>query len=287
MVSGVDRDGAALPGQLLHHPAGQGTQSWQKVQLCVIIKLGQAHRLTQDIVLGHRVWNKLMERECLFKQRGRDFVQNRIQVLDIVHLLKSMEDPLPHLRDLLGQICKRFPPTDPSLVGEERFVRVSQCHLNGSRKVGVNGFLLLEAAEAALGSTEQRFELFVVDYLGDDLLVAVASRLARLQTSKLDISETRVEVQENLSCKNQEDVKAISFLMQNCHSVDIDGSLFIPNDIGREGWAALGEALSCNKLQVVPRVKTLDKSCMASAERKDLRSIWECLSLLEDLPGQG
>ena len=115
MVSGVDRDGAALPGQLLHHPAGQGIQSWQKVQLCVIIKLGQAHRLTQDIVLGHRVWNKLMERECLFKQRGRDFVQNRIQVLDIVQLLKSMEDPLPHLRDLLGQICKRFPPTDPSL----------------------------------------------------------------------------------------------------------------------------------------------------------------------------
>ena len=93
------------------------TQSWQKVQLCMIVNLGQAHRLTQDIVLGHRVWNKLMERECLFKQRGRDFVQNRIQVLDIVHLLKSMEDPLPHLRDLLGQICKRFPPTDPSLVG--------------------------------------------------------------------------------------------------------------------------------------------------------------------------
>ena len=121
--------------------------------------------------------------------------------------------------------------------------------------------------------------MVVVDFLGDDLLAAVASRLARLQTSKLDISETRVEVRENLSCKNQEDVKAISFLMHNCHSVDIDGSLFIPNDIGGDGWAALGEALSCNKLQVVPRVKTLDKSCMASAERKDLRSIWECLSL--------
>ena len=86
-----------------------------------------------------------------------------------------MEDPLPHLRDLLGQICKRFPPTDPSLVAEERFVRVScNCHLNGSRKVGVNGFLLLEAAEAALGSTEQRLELVVVDFLGDDLLAAVA-----------------------------------------------------------------------------------------------------------------
>ena len=156
------------------------------------------------------------------------------------------------------------------------------CH--GSRSVGVTGFLLLEAAESALGSTEQRLELVVVDYLGDDLLAAVASRLTRQQISKLDISETRVEVQENLSCKNQEDVEAFSFLMQNCHSVQIQGSLFIPNDIGREGWSSLGEALSCNKLPIqcspdVPRINTLDKSCMASAERKDLRTIWECLSI--------
>ena len=222
-----------------------------------------------------------MGRKCLFKQRRRDFVQNRIQVLDIAHLLRSMEDPLSHLRDLLDQICKRFPVLPHAPSEERSFVRVTctQPACQGSRSVGVTGFLLLEAAESALGSTEQRLELVVVDYLGDDLLAAVASRLTRQQISKLDISETRVEVRENLSCKNQENVKAISFLMQNCHSVDIDGSLFIPNDIGGDGWAALGEALSCNELQVVPRVKTLDKSCMASAERKDLRSIWECLSL--------
>ena len=234
-------------------------------------KLAQAHRLTRDIVLGDAVWNKLISRKCLFK---KDFVQNRIQVEDIVQLLKSLEDPLPHLRDLLDLICKIFPPTPQN--EEDGFVRVS-CPRRGSCLVLDTGFQLLETAEAALGSTEQRLELVLVDYLGNHLLADVASRLAR-QRINLDISETRVEVWENLICKNQEDVKAISSLMQNCQSVHIHGSLFIPDDIGRKGWAALGQALSC-KLQDVPRIKTLDKSCMASADRKDLRAIWECLSL--------
>ena len=110
--------------------------------------------------------------------------------------------------------------------------------------------------------------------LGDHLLAAVASRLARQQNT----SDTRVWVRRDITCKNQDEGIAISSLMQNCKSVQIQGSVSVPRDIGREGWAALSEALSW-RLHDVPRVTTGLKSFMASAERKDLRAIWECLSL--------
>ena len=110
--------------------------------------------------------------------------------------------------------------------------------------------------------------------LGDHLLAAVASRLARQQNT----SDTRVRVRRDITCTNQDEAIAISSLMQNCKSVQIDRSVSVPRDIGRDGWAALSEALSW-RLHDVPYLHTGLKSFMASAERKDLRAIWECLSL--------
>ena len=111
--------------------------------------------------------------------------------------------------------------------------------------------------------------------LGDHLLAAVASRLARQQNT----SDTRVRVRRDITCTNQDEAIAISSLMQNCKSVQIDRSVSVPQDIGRDGWAALSEALSW-RLHDVPYLHTGLKSFMASAERKDLRAIWECLSVL-------
>ena len=107
--------------------------------------------------------------------------------------------------------------------------------------------------------------------LGDHLLAAVASRSTRQQN-------TRVRVRMEITCTNQDEAIAISSLMQNCKSVKIDRSVSVPQDIGRDGWAALSEALSW-RLHDVPLLHTGLKSFMASAERKDLRAIWECLSL--------
>ena len=130
--------------------------------------LAQAHRLTLEVVLGQTVWKKLIRRTCLLqKTSGRagfgdlrselDFVQTRIVILDIVELLKTREDPLPHLLDLLDLICERFPPTRPT-----EFVEVS-CPRHGSHSVAPIGFQLLEAVEAALGTLEQRLQLVQVN----------------------------------------------------------------------------------------------------------------------------
>ena len=133
--------------------------------------LAQAHRLTLEVVLGQTVWKKLIRRTCLLqKTSGRagfgdlrselDFVQTRIVILDIVELLKTREDPLPHLLDLLDLICERFPPTGPTENGE--CVQVS-CPRHGSHSVAPIGFQLLEAVEAALGTLEQRLQLVQVN----------------------------------------------------------------------------------------------------------------------------
>ena len=61
-------------------------------------------------------------------------------------------------RDLLNEICKRFPAEDSNQDGT--FVRVS--YTWGSQESSaVEGFMLLEAAEDARVSTEQNLEFVV------------------------------------------------------------------------------------------------------------------------------
>ena len=177
-------------------------------------------------------------------------------------------------RDLLNLICERFPAEDSSQDGT--YVRVS-CSSHEANAVSVSpyGFLLLEAAEGLMGSTEQNLELVVVDNLSDHLLSAVSSRMARQQGIDVD---TKVVVRKNIQCQGVESASAISSLMQNCRRMELRGNLQVPKDIRGEGWAALREALSW-KLHDIPHLDTGRKSYMASASREDLRAIWECLSL--------
>ena len=137
------------------------------------------------------------------------------------------------------------------------------------------GFQLLEAVEAALGTTEQRLELAMVDVLEDHLLAALASRLARQQNT----SQTTITVRRRIVCKKKDDCLAISSLMQNCNSFNLNGILLVPQDIGRDGWAALKEALSW-RLHDIPRIWTGLKAFMLSADREDLREIWDSVSLM-------
>ena len=124
-------------------------------------------------------------------------------------------------------------------------------------------------------STEQNLELVIVDTLSDHLLSAVSSRLARQQGIDVD---TEVVVRWKIECQGEESAVAISSLMQLCQRVDLQGTLLVPKDIGKQGWAAMREALSW-RLHDIPHLDTPRKSFMASARREDLRAIWESLSL--------
>ena len=192
-----------------------------------------------------------------------------------MEILKSKEDPWDLFRDLLKLICERFPAEDPGQDGGT-FVKVRcSCRSQESSAVSVSphGFLLLEAAEASMGSTEQNLELVVVDKLGDHLLSAVGSRLTRQEGV-----DTRVVVRKAILCQGEESASAISSLMQHCGKVEVLGYLQVLQDIGKEGWTALREALS-GKLHDILHIDTGRKSFMRSARREDLKDIWDCLSV--------
>ena len=107
------------------------------------------------------------------------------QIVDLVKILKSKEDPWDMFRFLLKDICTTFPAQDSSQDGT--FVRVS-CPWEEASAVSVSpdGFVLLEAAEGAMESTEQVLEVVQVDVLRFHLLSDVGSRVARQQDKNVN-----------------------------------------------------------------------------------------------------
>ena len=185
-----------------------------------------------------------------------------------MEILKSAEDSLDLFRDLLDEICKKFPAQDSSQDGT--FLRVSCTWGSSVVSVSPEGFLFLEAAEDAMQSTEQNLELVVVHkILSGHLLSALASRLGRQQPGKDVIVQC-----SGIQCEDKDSASAIFYLMQHCRKLNFC-HLLVKEDIGREGWAALREASSW---RAIPHLDTCLKINMASARMEDLRAIWECLS---------
>ena len=131
----------------------------------------------------------------------------------------------------------------------------------------VYGFWYLEEVERTMETTEMKVERVVIDFLEEAELADLNSRLLRQQGLGV---ETKVDVSK-LVCNSKESAEAIATMMQHCQSVDVQNALFIDVDIGIEGWAALGEALSRKDVDWIDSYKV----CMASARREDLKAIWE------------
>ena len=129
-----------------------------------------------------------------------------------------------------------------------------------------------------MNSTEQKVELVMVDHLNCRLLSSLGSRLARQQGSDV---ETRVVVRSGIQCVGKKSASAVCSVLQHSQIVDLGpgGLLRVSEDIGRDGWTALQEALSSAHLHDIPQLDTIYKSCVASARAEDVRAIWRCLSL--------
>ena len=195
--------------------------------------------------------------------------------MDLVEILKSKKDSWDLLRELLNAICQRFAAEDTSKSGS--FVRVT-CSWGSheSKAVTPFGFRFLEMVESGMGSTEQKVELVVVDFLTKGLLSALGSRLVRQQDSDV---ETRVVVRSSIQCAGKTSFSAVCSVLQHSKIVDLAGSLQVYEDIGTDGWTALTEALSSGHLHDIPKLDTCKKSYLASARAEDVRAIWRCLSV--------
>ena len=107
------------------------------------LRLAKCHQLTQDVIQGSWVWNKLIRRFCPHDQEDEDHAGYLAQetVRHFVAILKLMRSPNTLLLDLLDLICERF---EANRVFSESFVYLSctcqpeeECHA-----VTLSGFLL-------------------------------------------------------------------------------------------------------------------------------------------------
>ena len=259
------------------------------------LSLVKALPLALEIIKGKSSWIKLVKRVCPYDSYDvfdsvAEFEENdaelRKDVMNLVDILKIMEleDPSSHLLDLLHVICENFPPVDRDDVPVEaggppasvnkipgpEFIQVSCTCEQASHTLGPYGFPYLEEVERAMGTTVQKVERVVTDDLEEPWLADLQSHLLRQQHLGVN---TRVDV-SMLFCDSKETTKAISTLMQHCQRVDVQDALYIEVDIGTEGWAVLGKALSWGNVEWI----ISHKVHMASARREDLKAIWEGVS---------
>ena len=256
------------------------------------LALVKALPLALDIIGGKSSWIKLVRRVCPYDtdewlvmeqlEWEEQVAKERKDVLTLVEVLKMMEleDPSSLLLDLLHAICGNFPPVDRddmpvearafrynNITGPE-VIQVSCSCEQASHALSPYGFLYLEEAERAMGTTVQKVQRVVVDDLEEPWLADLQSRLLRQQDLGVD---TELDV-SRLFCESKEDAEAISTLMQLCQRVDVQDALFVHKpDIGTEGWVALGKALSWKS---VGRIGS-HKEHMASARKEDLKAILE------------
>ena len=223
------------------------------ISLTQLTNLNTAH--------GRALWNKLIRRYvCVRREEStspdhwdqeKKFVQAKILVMDLVKILKMKEEASLLQLDFLNFICERF---SASQNPNSDFVEIrSSSPLCTFHTVSPLGFLLLEAAEGALGSTNLTLDSVVVANLDNHLISAVASCLSRQLRQGLGVKlSTRIDIGQNIVVRSQEDAEALSTLLHHCQIVNFHGCLRIDGDIEAAGWKLTQEGAFLGKAQSRP-----------------------------------
>ena len=249
-----------------------------------ISSLAEVQPMVIKILQRDKIWNNLIRRSC---QRWKivncteedfeeTFEQNRIEIANLVKMLKKMEDPNLILSDLLHGIIHEETNQGITVVQ----LNCPQCpqaaEQPSSHKAWEWHFLLLEEVEAAFGSAVQEIETVKMNPqqgkrfgMRQAWLLAVSSRARRQQTrvALLDLNK--------FSCKDLLEAKAFHTLAENCQVMKLR-DLRIAGEIGTEGWAALAEALRLHPNCYFWSIEVA-KHVMLRGRREDLRMIWEHL----------
>ena len=253
------------------------------------LALVKASPLALQVIQRKSVWVQHVKRHCplLINEVVSDEVfeatlaEEKSSVMNLIGILKMMEDPNPRFFDLLHAIWKGHPPTERDDVPEEaqedlvnnipgpEFIQLScQCE-ETFHNISPYGLVFLELAEEAMGTVLQKVRWVVADFLKESELLDLDSRLLRQYKNDPEV-EVNVDV-AMIVCKNEKSAEAISTLMLFSERVDVQDCLHVSDDIGADGWAWLRDALS--RKDVAWLESHLDN--MASARRNDLRAIFD------------
>ena len=228
------------------------------------LHLAQTHELTRDILQDSFAWNKLVS--CTRIQDG-GFLHFRMEekmkvvrhLAAILKLMTQADDQRANMLDLLDTICKRNPPNVASENNPDRRVTISCINHPDSHQVFLEDYLLLEALEGALGTSEQKAISSTGCFLAGPSLSALSSRLARQQEKLTLLGFGHVSV------RSLESAQAFKTLMQASSEVVTGrpysnqyarGKLDVQGEIGGKGWNELAEAPSWIATHLCPCAET-------------------------------
>ena len=227
--------------------------------------LAQSHEMTQNVLEGTRVWNKLIKRICPIDRLN--------QVKDLVAIVKTLKDPEGHLLDLLEEICESNPAPDR---GDRHIAVRMGCpgHPDPDfHVVSLAGFMLLEEVEGALGTNMQTVEVmgsnWLIDPFNSSNLSALGSRLSRQQ-------EKLLYLQIDFKISSMLDAENFKAVMQACPMETVFlGSLEVDKNIGTKGWELVAEGVQLHP-EVVGVVET-SKEALDGGRKEDVRVIWDAI----------
>ena len=240
------------------------------------LRLAKCHQLTQDVIQGSWVWNKLIRRFCPHDQEDEDqdgylAHENLETVGHLVAILKLMRSPNTLLLDLLDLICERFEAKRVSIRESVVYMKCPCDPEYGCHVVTSSGFLLLEMIERAFDTAEQAVLGCNIRQLWEaDLLALLASRLSRQQE---DLPDT--VLLERVKIGNKRSTLAFHSLSQLCPTLSVS-ELEVCGKIEREGWGTIAE--SVKKVRRGFLSLEAPKELLMEAPKTDLRVLWEGVS---------
>ena len=184
-----------------------------------------------------------------------------------------VEDPEPHLLELLHTIIERY-PEEASCIEEDDLdsvqVSCSLHHHEEGHRVNIDGFGILELVEGAMGTTLQKVEEIEVNNFWNENVIdfsLVSIFMARINRQNEPVKKVKINEVELLA-----NAGIIATLLQNSEEWEIK-ELELQRDFGEEGWSWLAENLRRNKDPF--HTIWLSKVVMARAKREDLKAIWD------------
>ena len=212
--------------------------------------------------ISSKAWNSLIRRTS----NGEGLMEEEhLRVLvKILHSLE-LEEPGPLLLPLLDLICARqvICPTHPlTCFGHVEII--CPCH-NSPHVTSECAFLLLEEVESTFGTTVQSLKSISCSWPGDNLVLAIISRMSR---QKEIVNSIRVNGE--FFIKDKSSIEDLTTLLKA--RVLYIGLLVVCEAIGGEGWQALNRALE-GKTNVLGSV---DIKLQALKDAKDsIKGIWD------------
>ena len=242
------------------------------------LHLAQTHGMTRVILRRRSIWRKLIGRSRPYIEKGNPFglsylpeLPEKIGVVkNLVAILKLLTDPKALLVDLLDVICESFTPEDVHFFHLISHLSIRCPRHPGGHFVPLASFLLLEEAESAFGTTEQRIESISGHLLMGPSLIAISSRISRQNgLDPVAINLSTIEIQSGREAESFKSLMQVRSQLLRHLELDVSGA------IGRKGWKALTKAIQFQP-DAAMRV-VVPKSVLGGAGTEDLGDFWDAM----------